>query len=452
MGERVRRSRVATACAACALVALATLALLDWGGNAALPRAVSEEMLMKAQHHPAAKPCRLVHAKALEREGVRGEANNGVCRCDAEYCDEVEPEGWSDVDEDTAIFYQSHDEGMRSLHLERYTTRIDAKELHRPERDFKVTCTRRQEMRGFGGAFTDAAAKHYKDMEPAVREHFVRSYFSAGASSSGPAHEAGGIGYSLGRVPLGGCDFSPGVYSYDDVPPTPPPTWDDARPARRRRLSGRHTQRAPPPPEGSTDFELRHFSVQVDEDSFKLQLIRDAIAAASPAAPSARAGRAAAGSAGSAHPARGGGHGAGPSGGAGSHGLRASNGSSGGSSSGESVPPAREQRPALFGSAWAPPQWMTAENSTLQCHLKDGYGASSKYAFTLARYYAKAVRAYAQHGVRLFGLTTSNEPHPIGQVRARARVPGALARASPPSARAPRRHDGAAAQLAAQRD
>lgn len=64
-----------------------------------------------------------------------------------------------------------------------------------------------------------------------------------------------------------------------------------------------------------------------------------------------------------------------------------------------------ERNISLFASSWAPPPWMTKENSTINCHIK-----GDKYWAALALYYSKFLDAYKQEGVRIWGLTTQNEP------------------------------------------
>lgn len=86
---------------------------------------------------------------------------------------------------------------------------------------------------GFGAAFTDAAADTWASATPGLRAQMVRQYF-------GPD----GIGYAIGRVPIGGTDFSTAAYTYDDGSPG--------------------------------DLALANFSVAVDEDS-KLPLLHAAL-------------------------------------------------------------------------------------------------------------------------------------------------------------------------------
>ena len=65
-----------------------------------------------------------------------------------------------------------------------------------------------QGLLGFGGAFTDAAADALASVSRPLQAQLLRQYF-------GPD----GLGYRLGRVPIGGTDFSAAPYSYDDDAP-----------------------------------------------------------------------------------------------------------------------------------------------------------------------------------------------------------------------------------------
>ncbi|XP_048476283.1 lysosomal acid glucosylceramidase [Rhincodon typus] len=64
-----------------------------------------------------------------------------------------------------------------------------------------------QQMKGFGGAITDAAAINILSLSAGSQENLLRSYFSEE-----------GIEYNIIRVPMASCDFSTRVYTYDDHP------------------------------------------------------------------------------------------------------------------------------------------------------------------------------------------------------------------------------------------
>ena len=68
-----------------------------------------------------------------------------------------------------------------------------------------------QTIKGFGGAFTEAAAVTLDKLSTENREKIIRLYFD----------KEEGIGYNLGRVHINSCDFSLGNYAcveeYDDT-------------------------------------------------------------------------------------------------------------------------------------------------------------------------------------------------------------------------------------------
>ncbi|MCS5652392.1 MAG: glucosylceramidase [Candidatus Marinimicrobia bacterium] len=65
----------------------------------------------------------------------------------------------------------------------------------------------RQEILGFGGAFTEAAASVYHKLDTEKKEEIIQAYFGAN-----------GNGYNMGRTHINSCDFSLSNYSYCDKP------------------------------------------------------------------------------------------------------------------------------------------------------------------------------------------------------------------------------------------
>lgn len=63
-----------------------------------------------------------------------------------------------------------------------------------------------QTLEGFGGAFTEAAALVFKNLPQDKQQQILDMYF-------GP----NGIGFTVGRVHINSCDFSPRSYTEDDV-------------------------------------------------------------------------------------------------------------------------------------------------------------------------------------------------------------------------------------------
>lgn len=61
-----------------------------------------------------------------------------------------------------------------------------------------------QEIKGFGGAFTEAASTTIDKLSKENRDKIIKMYFD----------ETDGIGYNFGRVHINSCDFSLGNYTY----------------------------------------------------------------------------------------------------------------------------------------------------------------------------------------------------------------------------------------------
>ncbi|XP_056641778.1 lysosomal acid glucosylceramidase-like isoform X1 [Diorhabda sublineata] len=70
-----------------------------------------------------------------------------------------------------------------------------------------ITKIERQTIIGFGGAFTDSAGFNIKSLGKNASDNIMKSYFSEN-----------GIGYTIGRVPIGMTDFSSKEYSYAETP------------------------------------------------------------------------------------------------------------------------------------------------------------------------------------------------------------------------------------------
>ncbi|XP_054158420.1 putative glucosylceramidase 3 [Oppia nitens] len=64
---------------------------------------------------------------------------------------------------------------------------------------------RYQQIFGFGGAFTDSTGINVRKAGEKLGDQILRDYFSSG-----------GLEYNVGRIPIGGSDFSSRAYSLDD--------------------------------------------------------------------------------------------------------------------------------------------------------------------------------------------------------------------------------------------
>ncbi|KAG2855478.1 hypothetical protein PC114_g28594, partial [Phytophthora cactorum] len=67
--------------------------------------------------------------------------------------------------------------------------------------------TKFQEIMGFGGAFTEAAALQFHKLPKDKQEEVLTLYFDKNEGSA----------YSFGRVPMGSCDFSVASYNFAET-------------------------------------------------------------------------------------------------------------------------------------------------------------------------------------------------------------------------------------------
>jgi len=94
-----------------------------------------------------------------------------------------------------------------------------------------------QTIKGFGGSFTDAAGINLQTLSQGTQQNFFKSYFSEK-----------GLEYNVGRVPIGGSDFSTHPYAYNMQP--------------------------------TDDLQLSNFSLTDEDYTLKLPLIQQAAALA----------------------------------------------------------------------------------------------------------------------------------------------------------------------------
>ncbi|KAF4673928.1 hypothetical protein FOL47_009959, partial [Perkinsus chesapeaki] len=94
-------------------------------------------------------------------------------------------------------------------------------------------------VEGFGAAFTAASGVNYKKLSDENKKKLIELYFGES-----------GIGYTMGRIPINSCDFSPYSYNFDNI---------------------------------SDDFNLDHFddSLKGDVDNGMIDMIHDALATTS---------------------------------------------------------------------------------------------------------------------------------------------------------------------------
>jgi glucosylceramidase len=81
----------------------------------------------------------------------------------------------------------------------------DVKVIKSTQADFSIDLNQTyQEMIGFGGAFTEASAYNLLRINEKQRDAAIKAYFD----------KEEGLGYTIGRVSIHGCDFSLNSYTY----------------------------------------------------------------------------------------------------------------------------------------------------------------------------------------------------------------------------------------------
>ncbi|XP_062897827.1 lysosomal acid glucosylceramidase isoform X1 [Mobula hypostoma] len=140
----------------------------------------------------AAKPCK---AMSFGLSSV-------VCVCNAAYCDTMDPVVVPK--KGSYLLYETTRAGKR---LESETGKMLPSAKHSGLQLTLDVQKKYQNIKGFGGAMTDAAAINILSLSPGSQRNLLRSYFSEE-----------GIEYNVIRVPMASCDFSTHVYTYDDHP------------------------------------------------------------------------------------------------------------------------------------------------------------------------------------------------------------------------------------------
>lgn len=122
-----------------------------------------------------------------------------VCVCNSTYCDTVPP--LPKLTRGQAAVYTSSQAGDRMALSNISIASTPTGVVYQLNRN-----KTRQNIIGFGGAFTDSAGINIASLPKAAQDKLIRSYFGTE-----------GIEYTIGRVPMASCDFSTHQYSYDDV-------------------------------------------------------------------------------------------------------------------------------------------------------------------------------------------------------------------------------------------
>ncbi|KAK3924976.1 Lysosomal acid glucosylceramidase [Frankliniella fusca] len=128
-----------------------------------------------------------------------------VCVCNSSYCDTLpQVQGAAPG---KALVYTSSKAALRFDKEElTFTMPLDGDDTQTLTVNRSETY---QSVSGFGGAFTDSFGINLVALPDEAQELLLRSYFSPD-----------GLEYNIGRVPIGGTDFSTRPYSYADNSPT----------------------------------------------------------------------------------------------------------------------------------------------------------------------------------------------------------------------------------------
>lgn len=128
--------------------------------------------------------------------------NGSVCVCNSTYCDTIEV---PQLQQDQFLWYTSTKDGkMMESSINNFSKNKDKNMSKVLTLDSNK---KHQQIFGFGGAMTDAAALNIRTLSNETQRQLLESYFGST-----------GIGYTFSRIPIAGTDFSTRPYTYDDVP------------------------------------------------------------------------------------------------------------------------------------------------------------------------------------------------------------------------------------------
>lgn len=125
-----------------------------------------------------------------------------ICVCNSSYCDTIP--GVTNLEGGTYQLFTSTEDGLRLKPESGSISNETAINLVTVTIDRTKTY---QTILGFGGAFTDSTGININSLPADAQEQLLRAYFSED-----------GAEFNLGRVPIGGADFSPRQYTYADSP------------------------------------------------------------------------------------------------------------------------------------------------------------------------------------------------------------------------------------------
>ena len=152
-----------------------------------------------------------------------------ACVCNATYCDSAANYDPQALKDGVSYWYVTNKQGLRMAMSE---TKYGNCKSSPGDVTINVDTTKTyQKILGFGGAFTDAVGINLHKLSPATQEQLLRSYYDPKEGSR----------YNLGRIPIGGTDFSTRPYTLDDF---------------------------------KDDVTLKHFALQKDDYMYKIPYVK----------------------------------------------------------------------------------------------------------------------------------------------------------------------------------
>lgn len=179
--------------------------------------------------------------KACNARIVDDNPNKIICVCSESHCPEVGKFNWPKESGDIYLVESSRSGkrwdvrdlndrssgNSRSYHSGQLNSILDD-DTHKI---FVNISRERQNIIGWGGAFTDSSGISLYSLPRSLQEKLVEGYFGET-----------GLKYNIGRVPIGGSDFSPRAYSYDDT--------------------------------DKPDYELKHWALAPEDMEYKIPFIK----------------------------------------------------------------------------------------------------------------------------------------------------------------------------------
>lgn len=156
-----------------------------------------------------------------------------VCVCSDDYCDTLNiPQS---NNENEWMLVTSTESGQRfNFSFGEFRTQYDSKQTNSSETFMEINQSiMHQKIVGFGGSFTGAVSFILSKLSTKLRECIYTSYFG----------NDDGVGYSMLRLPIGGCDFDLEPWTYNEFP--------------------------------VNDFQLSNFSELHPKDGLRTELIRE---------------------------------------------------------------------------------------------------------------------------------------------------------------------------------